>query len=148
MTNLTENTKLDSSGCLLWVSGKNDRGYGYLYINKKQILAHRYVWQRYKGPIPKGIGVLHKCDTPACVNLDHLFLGTQADNNYDRERKGRGVYLKGEEHGRAKLTNNEVIEIRKKFIPHKYTYKDLAKEYNVSKQLIGFILTKRNWKHL
>lgn len=81
------------SGCWLWDSPRNDRfGYGY-YRNRKNrkiLAAHRLAWSLYRGPIPDGICVLHKCDTPACVNPDHLFLGTRADNNRDMNSKNRG----------------------------------------------------------
>ena len=84
------------SGCWLWTASVNDKGYGKLSISagiwKK---AHRISWEINVGPIPKGSGyhgtcVLHKCDVPSCVNPDHLFLGTNADNIYDRMDKGRG----------------------------------------------------------
>jgi hypothetical protein len=75
-------------------------------------LAHRVAWGLERGPIPEGLCVLHRCDNPPCVRVDHLFLGTVGDNNADRDAKGRHVALRGEEHGSAKLTEAQVAAIR------------------------------------
>lgn len=77
-----------NTGCFLW-NGGLCHGYGTACINKKQQLAHRWSWELHRGPIPEGMDVLHKCDTPLCVNPDHLKLGTQKDNAQDMSRKGR-----------------------------------------------------------
>lgn len=72
------------TGCLLWGGPKKQGRYGYLTHG-----AHRLMWELANGPIPEGMQVLHKCDTPACCEPDHLFLGTQSENMADRFRKGR-----------------------------------------------------------
>lgn len=72
--------------------------------------AHRFSWEAHNGQIPEEMCVLHKCDTPSCVNPDHLFLGTNDDNVADRVAKGRSA--KGEQHGKAKLTDRQILEIR------------------------------------
>src|SRR5262245_6521392 len=77
-----------NSGCWLWLAGTY-KGYGRLGVDGGSELAHRLMWKRERGSIPAGMHVLHKCDTPACINIDHLFLGTQADNNIDCAQKGR-----------------------------------------------------------
>ena len=96
-----------NSGCWLWLGGmKGTRSnYGNVKVNKQSFRAHRVAWTRVHGPIPDGLGVLHACDTPPCVNPDHLFLGTQKDNNRDMARKCRYGYL-------ATLTAEQVLAIR------------------------------------
>lgn len=77
------------SGCWLWTGAKT-HGYGEVsYKHSKRLRAHRISWTIHHGKIPDGLCVLHKCDTPLCVNPEHLFLGTQADNLKDCYEKGR-----------------------------------------------------------
>lgn len=96
--NLMENAKAiilsrsmpePNSGCWLWITGVNKRGYGVLTICQKQHGAHRVSYQAFKGQIPDGLVVMHKCDTPSCVNPDHLSTGTVLDNNKDAASKRR-----------------------------------------------------------
>jgi hypothetical protein len=98
------------TNCWLWfacISGNNS--YGAIRHNGKATLAHRVSWEMRNGPIPAGMHVLHRCDTPTCVNPDHLFLGTPLDNARDRDAKGRRVAPSGKTHWhyRRKLTINE-----------------------------------------
>jgi len=135
--------------------------YGNMRINNKRKLAHRLSWEIHYGHIPNNKFVLHKCDNPICVNPEHLFLGSWDDNNKDRMNKGRsatgkkhGFYLhpecvpKGEKHFFSKLTNKQIIEIRRKHIPWKYSTYKLAKEYNVTAQTIFCIIKNHTWKHI
>ena len=93
-------------------------GYGRIWRENRDWRVHRWVWTLASGPIPEGLHVLHRCDNPPCYRLDHLFLGTQADNNRDRDAKGRRgdttpiSPARGEEHGMAKLTWDNVRLIR------------------------------------
>lgn len=83
---------LIADGCWLWTGAKNRMGYGVFQIGRRgegTVLASRYAWEFFCGDIPDGLCVLHRCDTPACVNHRHLFLGTRADNNRDMVAKGR-----------------------------------------------------------
>ena len=77
--------------CIVWAGAVSGSGYGHKKIpgTRMNITAHRDAWIRENGPIPKGLCVLHKCDNRKCINIDHLFLGTLADNTHDAQAKGR-----------------------------------------------------------
>jgi hypothetical protein len=102
------------SGCWLWLGDKTKAGYGARTLGagrtRRRFYAHRLSYELHKGSIPAGTLVCHQCDTPACVNPDHLFLGTRLDNTTDRDRKGRVRH--GETHPIAKLTLSQVRIIR------------------------------------
>lgn len=97
--------------CWIWTAAIfDDRGgYGAFRIDDATLRAHRVAWSFKHGPIPNGMDVLHRCDNPPCVNDAHLFLGTNADNMADRDRKGRVCH--GENHSCAKLTPVQVDAI-------------------------------------
>lgn len=124
--------------CRLWVWKHNPDGYGVLRFKGKQFLAHRMIWQAFNGLIPEGLLVLHKCDTPACFNPNHLFLGTYADNNRDRAQKNRSAL--GEKSGRCKLTDVEVGEIRQLYSFGNITQTDLGKQYGISNHQVSMLV--------
>jgi hypothetical protein len=94
-------------GCWLWQGAKNQRGYGLAYYDgKKNQTVHRLMWRLHFGEIPEGKLVCHTCDTPSCVNPEHLFLGTNQDNSDDKIAKGRY------KHGIKRMTPEQVREIR------------------------------------
>ncbi len=128
------------SGCWLWFRAIGRDGYGNVRWNGKLNPAHRISWQINRGAIPPKSCVLHHCDTRTCVNPDHLFLGTHADNNHDRHAKGRTAT--GETHGRAKLTSEQVNRIR----TDSRKLREIAPEYGVSLALISLIKNNKQWR--
>jgi hypothetical protein len=158
----------DEKGCWIWNGATYPAGYGVISIKRKGVGAHRVSWMIHFGDIPSGTGyhgtcVCHHCDVPACVNPSHLFLGTNGDNHRDKEVKRRGNHATGERNGRAthpekirygqshpkaKLTNEDVLEIRKLFNPKKFTHAMLAARFGVSVPMIGLICRRQNWKHI
>lgn len=101
--------------CWLWTGLKSHNGYGQLMCKIRDgyfrpVRAHRIAWEAVNGPIPEGMYVLHSCDTPACCNPKHLFLGTAKDNIHDAVRKGRHPHH--ESHGMHRLTKDDVDVIR------------------------------------
>lgn len=138
--------------CWEWLSRLNSRGYGWFDVSTGNImLAHRFSYSIEVGPIPEGLCVLHKCDTPKCVRPSHLFLGTRAENNADKIAKGRAVTprpSRGEANGAAKLTNARVLEIRSLYASGAHTKSALARLHNVSPCVIGDIVRRELWRHI
>ncbi len=139
--------KVDKSGtCWLWTAGADKNGYGkFTLAHHCGIRAHRFSWTIYFGLIPVGLFVLHRCDTPACVRPDHLFLGTNADNQKDRKAKGRSDY--GEHQGAHKLSEAAVLAIRTDHAAGT-TLAALAQKHGVCHQNIHRIVTGQTWRHL
>lgn len=137
------NSSPNKSGCLIWTGTIGAGGYGSIKIGKN-IKAHRASWIAHKGEIPKGMMVLHKCDTPACINPDHLFIGTQLDNMRDALAKGRNADTRGTKNGRAKLTEAQIADIRQS----EETAVATAAKYGVSSSLISQIRLGQCWRHL
>jgi hypothetical protein len=105
--------------------------------------AHRFSWELVNGPIPNGFFACHRCDVRACVNPDHIFLGTPKDNQQDMRKKGRSTA--GDRHGMAKLTAAEVRSIREEFIDKYGEQVKLAQKYGVHKATIHAIVRGVNW---
>ncbi len=133
-----------NSGCWLWIGAVNNRGYGKLFTCGKSIQAHRHSWAIHFGGVPNGQHVLHRCDTPACVNPKHLFLGTNADNVYDKMKKGRHIAPKGTANGCSKLNDEIVRSIRLDNRPNTV----ICKDFGVSNVLISLIKRKQAWRHV
>ncbi len=135
-----------NSGCWLWFGATARMGYGSFCFNGITRTASRISWEIYRGPIPDGMHVLHKCDVPACVNPDHLFLGNRHDNMSDCVRKGRHKipHHAGEKNKAAKLTDAAVRKIRKS----SDSTSTLAKKYGVDYTLIWQVRKRKIWKHV
>ena len=133
-----------NSGCWLWMGARNAGGYGTV-SHRSEWLAHRLAYRTHVGEIPEGLLVLHRCDTPPCVNPSHLWLGSNKDNSQDRERKGRHHEAGGEKCGRAKLTAHDVEEIRRLY-DRGLTQCEIAERFNVTQPNIGYIVRGETWK--
>lgn len=138
------------TGCHMWKSQRHTTGYGTFEISVGKgkpirVRAHRFAWERANGEIPAGMCICHRCDTPLCVNPEHLFLGTHADNAADRDRKGRTVTARGERAGSAKLTEAQVAFIKGLFL-WSAPVVVIARAFNVDTKTIALIKAGATWK--
>jgi hypothetical protein len=131
-----------NSGCWLWTGWADKNGYGRLEFEGKRQRAHRIAWEIFKGPVPEGLYVLHRCDVPACVNPEHLFLGTNDDNTADMVEKERQA--RGERHYKAKLTADQVLAIR----GDSRSQTSIAADYDISQAQVSAIQLRKTWAHL
>ena len=139
--------RIPEAGCWIWMGSSQVRGYGEIISNNRKYLAHRASYEAFVGQIPKGMYVCHACDNVACVNPNHLFLGTQKQNLQDMKTKGRST--RGEKNAMSKLTENDVRTIKKFFFTKEdVADKEIAKLYNVCRQTINSIRTGRKWNHV
>jgi hypothetical protein len=123
--------------CHIYDGPLHKSGYGLgSKTNGVPVRAHRAAWIKANGPIPNGLHVLHACDIRACVNPEHLFLGTLLDNNADRDRKGRNA---------SKLTAEQVAEIRARCAAGE-TQQSIADDHGVSRSLVSMIKDHRVWR--
>jgi hypothetical protein len=102
----------------------------------------------HKGPIPDGKLVLHACDEPSCINPDHLFLGSNADNAADRDAKGRAYDRRGEKHPRAFLREDHILEIRSLWATGLYTQKQIGNMFGTTRDHVNNIVHRQTWKHI
>jgi hypothetical protein len=137
------------SGCLEWLGATSSHGYGVFGPKHGDAMqAHRYAWFLHTGEWPPAEAphVLHRCDNRRCVNVAHLFLGTNEDNIRDKIAKGRSAM--GELAGKAKLTNVLVREMRRRFDAGEINQVDAAREYGVSFATSHNVLRHKTWKHV
>lgn len=133
--------------CVLWTGSTTMQGYGQVRIDGKLVLCHRLAWSVTNGPIPAGMHVCHRCDTPACFNPEHLFLGTNADNVADRMAKGRSADQRGDRNGHAKLTAASARAIKAQ-LDAGGSHRTIARQFGVSASAVAHINTGRNWSHI
>lgn len=136
-----------NSGCLLWAGAVDRGGYGQVRVCGSTMRAHRLAWLVANGLVPAHLHVLHRCDTPACINAAHMFLGTNADNAKDRATKGRSADRKGAANGRAKLTDAAVQNILARLAAGE-TGAALARAFGTSQMTISGIKTGSRWTHV
>lgn len=132
--------------CWEWIGGRSPRGYGVFHIESHPYRANRVVWHFTNGPIPDEMLVCDRCDNPGCVNPQHLFLCTSADNNRDCVEKGRNYARSGSSHDMAKLTENDVRLIR--MLASEYTHAGLSDIFGVSASAIVFVIHRLRWQRV
>lgn len=121
--------------CIVYTGARRGHGYGHIGRRGETLSAHRYVWTLLNGQPKKGVCVLHVCDNPPCVNIQHLYLGTQADNGRDKAVRGRAA---------KKLTKVKAVEIRKQY-DNGENLGAIAKKFNVSKANVCMIGKRIIW---
>jgi len=133
--------------CWEWIGSKNNKGYGRINVNGINRIASRIAYKLFKPDFNRHLCVLHKCDSPSCVNPFHLFLGTTLDNNLDMVAKGRhnsGPRPAGESHVHSRLTDKQVKAIREA----EGTQREIAKRFNISQAVVCNVRNKKAWAHV
>lgn len=147
LTFMVEAIEVITDECVLWPFSKDKDGYGW-FTHAGQKRAHRVAYALKNGSIPSGMVVMHSCDQPACINTRHLSLGTHQDNMIDMSKKGRSaipaIDNKGENHGKSKLKEADIIKIR---ASHSSSIK-LAAEFGVARQTISDVISRKTWDHI
>lgn len=142
---LLGNIKVDANGCFLWQKQVGSKGYGMTCCNGKSVMAHRASYRVFRGEIPDGMFVCHRCDVRHCVNPAHLFLGTNTDNMRDCRDKKRHCF--GESVHNSKLTEDQVVSIHQRYSSGEHA-EDLAREFGVEQSWIYGIARGEKWTHL
>lgn len=148
---------MPESGCWIWPGRVNDAGYGVFECggrkNRTRHRAHVVSYEIHIGKVIPGLVVRHECDNPPCVRPDHLLLGTQLENIQDtvsRNRQSKGLHhgdkYRGERHPRAKLTDADVLTIRK--MANQISRTEIASHFNVSVSTIARVVQHRAWTHV
>ena len=136
--------------CWLWQASKDKHGYGQLTYHGRHRMAHHVAFELTHGAVPDGLVICHTCDTPGCVNPDHLYAGTHKQNTADmlerkRARHGRSP---GSNNPSAKLTEADVLEIRWMYENGTLTNRAIAEHFGVTDALIGMIVKRKIWTHI
>jgi len=142
-------SKINENGCWEWQRAKIHNGYGRVYVKhkNKDELTHRASWEAFVGEIKEGMQINHKCHNRACINPDHLYLGTQKENVRDMLLAGRGNVPKGSDCINSKLTEDKVKLIKKMLNEGKRSC-DIAIQFNISRSTIWNIKYGKTWKHI
>lgn len=138
------NFEISPCGCWVWKGNKSSDGYGRVRLNGKKRRAHIISYEHIYGTVPEGKMVCHRCGNRLCINPEHLYAGTSVDNYADMVRHGTSNRPFGERTTKAKLTESQVLEIRRS---HKTT-RELAKVYGVGKSTVQQARSGETWKHL
>lgn len=133
------------SDCWNWMAG-TCQGYGHVRCGNKIKKAHRVAYEDKVGPVPDGKILMHTCDNRICCNPAHLKAGTIADNNKDRDTKGRQVALSGEQHARSRLNEKAVKQIRKLQSKHAAEKRRLAEKLGVDVVTVGDVMRGKTWR--
>lgn len=146
------------TGCRVWMRNRKKTQYGLAYGKTqasprktqspgKYWSTHRLMWRVVKGPIPEGKFVLHKCNNPPCINIEHLYIGDHNQNMQDKVKANRQSFSRGELHPLAKITEEDVRVIRKLYamgiVP-----RVIAEKYNLTKDGVYQAATRRTWSHV
>lgn len=137
---------IHGEGCIEWNGCLSADGYGRIYHAGKHFRAHVLAYRIFVGEIPDGMLVLHDplvCNNRKCVNIDHLRLGTPLENSRDKALAGTLNY--GEGHANSKLTDGDVVAIRKEYAKGNSFYYQLAEKYGVHPSTIGRAVLGRTW---
>ena len=138
--------RANPSGCWIWTGARNSFGYGLMELHglgrRNCTGAHRVSWMLHRGEIPPGLNVLHRCDVPACVNPEHLWLGTYKDNMQDSIAKGRANLCRmrgitGSAHPASKFTDDQRAEAHRLRWENGLSYQDIASRIGCNRQTIG-----------
>ncbi len=146
--------KGEGDECWEWTGSHKPAGYGVIYIAGHQLHTHRVSWAIHNGPIPDGKLICHHCDNPPCIRPDHLFAGTSSDNTQDAVRKGKlgrkSVFTgyQGTRNAMAKLTDDQVREIRRRYSRGNVTHAVLAAEFGVTRPHVSGIVRRKFWPWL
>lgn len=140
--------KVIDSGCWEWMASRDRKNYGHVSFLGRLHRAHRLAYETWVGPIPEGHVVRHKCDNPPCINPEHLETGTHSDNALDRESRNRGRNQVGEKSSTAKLTEQDVLDIRAEYATGQISQSALAEFYGVTKPAIRYVIQRRTWRHI
>jgi len=133
------------SSCHLWFGAHDRNGYGRISVggrSGKVWVSHRIAWELHRGKIPKGLDVCHTCDTPSCVNPDHLFLGTRKDNMQDAAKKRRTTF--GQRNAQSKLTEEQA----KAILNAVGLQREVAVQYGIQQNTVSRIKSGARWGHL
>ena len=140
---------IDSEGCWICTSHAKDKdGYPRICRNKKWTSVHRYVYELLVKKIEGSLSLLHSCDKRDCIKPICMFEGTQADNILDRESKRRGYDTKGINNGCARLTEIQVLELRRLYSTGLFSQSSLARLFNLSITNTRRILIRELWRHI
>ena len=143
---IIQNAVAQDNGCLEFRRNLRN-GYGRVKLGDKTFSAHRIVLEAIEPAPSKNHKVLHSCDNPCCVNISHLRWGTQKENTQDAIDRGRYVKMVGTTNGRAKLSNEDISEIKRLYSLGQ-TQRQIGNLFGMSNQMISNIITGKAWKHL